>query len=278
MISVLVLTLNEEKNIARCLSSLKWSDDVHVLDSFSSDKTVEIAKAAGATVTQRAFDNWAAHQNWAIANIKFRYRWVYYSDADEVIPADLAAEMLEVVNDSGHAHVAFRVRYKNYFMNRWIRHCGIYPVWVMRLFQPDKVRWERTVNPTAHVDGSTGQLVSHFHHFSFQKGMDAWFAKHNSYSSAEAWETVKHMRGGGSAISLALVSADAPIRRQALKELSYRLPCRPLLRFFYMYLFRLGFMDGAPGFHYCVLLSFYEYMITTKVREIRSDLVDREQP
>lgn len=270
MISVLVLTLNEEKNIARCLASLSWSTDVHVLDSYSTDKTVEIARAAGAQVTQRAFDNWAAHQNWAISNLKFRHQWVYYSDADEVVPKDLAVEMLNVVSESTNKHVAFRVRYKNYFMNRWIKRCGIYPVWVMRLFRPDQVSWERTVNPTANVNGSTGQLASHFHHFSFEKGMEAWFAKHNAYSTAEAWETIKHIRDSKPALSTDLMSSNASSRRQALKELSYRLPCRPLLRFMYMYFFRLGFLDGKPGFHYCVLLSIYEYMITSKVRELQS--------
>src|SRR5207249_1775242 len=83
MISVLILTLNEEENLPRCLESLSWSDDIHVLDSFSTDRTVQIARAAGARVEQRAFDNWAAHQNWALKNIPFKHPWVYYSDADE---------------------------------------------------------------------------------------------------------------------------------------------------------------------------------------------------
>src|SRR6185436_5695844 len=83
--SVLILTLNEEDNLPKCLASVSWCDDIVVLDSFSTDRTVEIARAAGARVIQRPFDNWAAHQNWALENIQFKHPWVYYSDADEIV-------------------------------------------------------------------------------------------------------------------------------------------------------------------------------------------------
>src|SRR5437016_2752751 len=96
MISILILTLDEEENLPACLESLKWSDDIVVLDSFSNDKTVDIAKAAGARVIQRQFDNWAEHQNWALENISFKHRWVYYSDADEIVTPELREEMLGI--------------------------------------------------------------------------------------------------------------------------------------------------------------------------------------
>lgn len=268
MISVLVLTLNEEANLQRCLDSLKWSDDIVVLDSFSTDRTVEIAKAAGARVVQRVFDNWSTHQNWALQNITFKHPWVYYSDSDEVVTPELQEEMLSLVSASPSNIVAYRLRYKNYFMGRWIRHCGIYPTWILRLFRPKKVRWQRLVNPVAVVEGAEGRLRQHFEHYSFNKGLNAWFDKHNRYSWQEAEESLKSLAEGRVTFGN-LTSSEPATRRRTLKELSFRLPCRPMLRFLYMYLLRFGFLDGIPGYHYCRLLAMYEYMIVLKMSEIR---------
>jgi len=265
-VSILILTLNEERNIAACLESVKWSDDVVVLDSFSTDRTVEIARSFGARVIQRKFDNWSSHQNWALKEIPFKNRWVYYSDADEIVPPELRDELLGIAADTSLKPAAYRLRYKNFFCGRWIRHCGIYPVWVMRFFQPDKVRFERIVNPVAVVDGEEGRLANHFHHFSFNNGLQAWFEKHNRYSQQEAVESLHSVRGAR--LDWGALIGNAVARRRLLKELSFRLPCRPILRFVYMYLFRLGFLDGWQGYTYCRLLTIYEYMIVLKVIEI----------
>lgn len=271
-VSVLILTLNEEKNLARCLESVSWCDDVVVLDSYSTDQTLEIARRHGARVFQRKFDNWSAHQNWANEHIDFKHRWVYYSDADEVVSPELAAELREIADevpgDGTSAHVAYRVRYKNYFLGKWIRFAGGYPIWVLRFFQPDKVRWERLVNPAPVVDGSVGFLRHHFLHYSFNKGFDAWFDKHNKYSMGEALETIRSLDEDKFRFS-SLLASDPPARRRALKELSFRLPMRPVARFLYLYLLKFGFIDGKAGFHYCVLVSIYEYMVVLKVQEQR---------
>ncbi|HJT19697.1 MAG TPA: glycosyltransferase family 2 protein [Nitrospira sp.] len=266
-LSVLILTLNEEENLPTCLQSLQWCDDIVVLDSFSSDRTVDIAADAGARVIQRRFDSWDAHQNWAMEHITFKYPWVYYSDADETVPPDLRDEMRAVVRDPRVGHAAYRLRYKNFFCNRWIRHCGIYPVWVLRLFRPQAVRWERLVNPVPIVRGSIGELNGHFHHYSFRKGYEAWFHKHNKYSSQEALEGMKIEDRGVRDWSGIFSLKDASRRRRAMKELSFRLPCRPLFRFLYMYVVRLGLLDGIAGFRYCRLLAIYEYMIVLKTQE-----------
>jgi glycosyltransferase involved in cell wall biosynthesis len=268
MISILILTLNEEENLPRCLEAVRWSDDIVVLDSFSTDRTVEIARAAGARVVQRQFDNWAAHQNWALENIPFRHPWVYYSDADELVTPELRDELLAIAANPAEPHVAYRLRYKNYFMGQWIRHCGIYPTWILRFFRPDKVRWERLVNPAPLVDGSEGHLQNHFEHYSFSKGLNAWFDKHNRYSWQEAEESLKSLAAGALPWTN-LFTPDPAARRRALKELSFRMPFRPWLRFFYMYVLRLGFMDGWAGFTYCRLLTIYEDMIVLKMREIQ---------
>src|SRR5438105_2567412 len=118
MISVLILTLNEEANLARCLDSVKWSDDIVVLDSLSTDKTVEIARAAGARVYQRKFDNERDQRTYSVREIKFKYPWVYNPDADEVTPPELRDEMLAAVADPSQDAVAYRLRFKTIFMGK----------------------------------------------------------------------------------------------------------------------------------------------------------------
>jgi hypothetical protein len=266
MISVLVLTLNEEANLPRCLESLWWSDDVVVFDSGSTDRTARIAESMGARVIHHRFDNWSGHLNWAVRNIEFKHPWVYYSDADECVPPDLMGEMQAVVADTTRCQVAYRLRFKNMFMGKWIKRSGLYPTWVLRLFQPRKVRWERLVNPVAIIDGPEGRLQTHFEHHSFNKGLAEWFAKHNRYSSDEAHELIASVDTpidwGG------ILSADPPRRRKALKNLAFRMPCRPLLVFCYLYIARLGLLDGRAGLTYCALRGVYEYMIDVKVKEL----------
>ena len=267
-VSVFLQTLNEEENLPRCLASVAWSDDIVVLDSYSTDRTEEIARKAGARFFQRSYDGRANNQNWALERIGFRHSWVYYSDADEVVTPELAQEIAEVTSDPGRGEVAYRVRFKNMLFGRWIKHSSLYPTWVARLWRPERIRWQRGANPVEIVDGQIGYLQNHFVHYSFSKGFGAWFDKHNKYSGYEALETIKELDDG--AIDWrGLLARDTRRRRTALKHLSFRMPFRPLLKFAYMYFLRLGWLDGLPGLTYCVLQSVYEYMICLKVRELR---------
>lgn len=267
-ISVFIQTLNEEENLPRCLDSLSWSDDIVVLDSLSSDSTEKIAKSHGCRFYQRPYDGRANNQNWAVENIEFKYPWVYYSDADEIVPYELRDEILKVTSEKNRPEVAYRLRFKNMFMDRWIKRSSMYPSWIPRLFKPDKIRWEREANPVAIIDGPVGFLQNHFEHYSFNKGFYAWFEKHNKYSNYEAQETLKSLRNGDFKSS-EIFSSDPAIRRAALKRLSFRMPGRPFAKFMYMYLLRAGFLDGRAGLTYCTLQAIYEYMICCKVRELR---------
>ena len=188
--SVLILTLHEEDNLPRCLESLRWCDDVVVYDSNSTDKTVEIATQAGARVIQRKFDNWASHQNWGVQNIEFKHPWVYYIDADEVMTPELAEEVQRIAGDPNTQEAAFRVRRKDMFFGRWIKRSSMYPVWIVRLFRPEKIRWERLVNPVAIVDGKEGNLSGQMIHYVFNMGLRAWIARHNQYATFEAQESL----------------------------------------------------------------------------------------
>ncbi len=264
-VSALILTLNEEINISACLDSLSWCDDVVVLDSLSTDRTRAIAVERGARVVQRAFDNWSAHQNWAVANIEFRHPWVLYLDADERCDAELCNEILQRARPEA-PEAAFRVRRKDYFMGHWLKHAQLYPSWLVRLFRPRQIRYERLVNPVAVVDGPVGELAGHIFHYPFSHGVSHWIARHNRYSDLEAIEAAK-VREQRSA-SGSIWSRDPNERRRALKDIFFQLPARPLVKFLYYYAWRRGFLDGRAGFTYATLQAIYEYMIACKGLEL----------
>lgn len=265
-ISILILTLNERPNIEGCLASVAGFDDVVVLDSRSTDGTQDAARRLGARVIERPFDNWASHQNWAMANIAFRYPWAFYLDADERMTPELQAEIAGIAGDPSRREVAFYCGRKNYFMGKWIRH-AMPPGMIMRFFRPERVRFERLVNPVPVIDGPHGYLRHFFEHYNFSKGLTEWFDKHNKYSFFEAMEGRKLLKGDRPGFG-ALLSRDRFQRRRALKDLSFRMPMRSTLKFVWMYLLKRGFLDGRAGFDYCRLQAIYESMIVMKMREL----------
>lgn len=264
-VSILILTLNEETNIGACLDALAGFDDIVVFDSLSKDRTKDIAVAKGARVVERPFDNWAAHQNWAMDNIAFKHPWVFYLDADERMTPELREEILAIARDQGRKEVAYYCGRKNFFLGKWIRH-AMPPGMIMRFFKPGTIRFERLVNPVPVIDGPHGYLRHYFEHYNFSKGLTEWFDKHNKYSLFEAMEGMK-LREKPVGLG-ALFSGDRFERRRALKELSFRMPLRPLVKFLWMYVLKRGFLDGRAGYTYCKLQAMYEYMIVVKMREL----------
>lgn len=277
--SVLVLTKNEEVNIEQCLSTLTFSDDIVVLDSYSTDRTCELAaKFPNVRIVQRKFDTWSRHSNWALENIGFRHPWVYYSDADERVPPELRDELIDRANDPSSPNVAYRLKYRNMFLGRWIRRGGLYPVWIIRLFRPDVIRYEdREVNAHPVVRGGLGDLRHDFIHYSFNKGLLPWFTKHNSYSDMEAKEAVRVIQGSMWSKLKGLTSSQPGVKRRSLKDLSFFIPFRAFARFVYMYVFRGALLDGRAGFHYACMISMYEYWIELKIREREHDWRQRNE-
>jgi glycosyltransferase involved in cell wall biosynthesis len=265
-VSVVILTKNEEINIGRCLEALSFSDDIVVYDSFSTDRTLEIARAQpNVTVVQRKFDNWAAHQNWGVENIAFKHPWVLYVDADEIVEPELAEEVRRAA-DPASRFSAFKMRRKDMFMGRWLRRAQMYPVWLVRMFRPSKIRYERLVNPVAVVDGPVGHLQNRLIHYPFSKGVEQWFERHNSYSSFEAQELLK-VRAGNRQPLIHCLSLDTNKRRAAMKDLYYHMPFRPQIKWFYYMFVRQAWLDGKPGIAYARMVYLYEYMTTIKVME-----------
>ena len=266
-VSVLILTLNEEINLADCLKSCAWCDDVVVFDSNSADRTAEIAKHYGARVVQRTFDSYAGQRMAALNTVAYKYPWVLMVDADERVPASLAQEIEQAIKRADEQTTIFRMRRKDFFFGRWLRRSSGYPTWFGRLVRIGRVRVEREVNEEYLTDGKIEHLQQHLEHFPFNKGITWWYERHNRYSSMEAVATATER---SEPVQWQHLFRSDPIqRRRALKRLSYKLPGRPVVAFLYLYFIRLGIFDGIPGLYYCAMRASYEFMIALKVRELQ---------
>jgi len=265
LISVLILTLDEEANIGDCLDSVSWADDVLVLDSGSTDRTVEIATARGARVMHRDFDDFARQRNYGLAHGDLAHDWVLHLDADERVTPALR-DALHARAKAG-AHDAYRVPSKLMLHGQWLKHAGMYPTYQIRFGRREALTFTQ-VGHGQRGDlpaDAIGTLDEPLVHHAFSKGLDHWLDRHNRYSTDEARHALA-LRDGRGIDWAGLVATDAQRRRRALKDLSYRLPLRPLLRFLYVYVLRLGVLDGRAGFDYAKMLAVYEAMIDLKIR------------
>ena len=156
-VSILILTFNEEINLPRCLESVSWCDDVIVFDSFSTDRTVQIAESHGARVVQHRFENYGAQREAARSQVEYKYPWVFSIDADEEPDGELVEEVRRIAQSDDVKHDAYRMRRKDHFMGKWIKHATLYPSWFVRLYRHDRVRYEPR---TVHEYPAVGQGVS----------------------------------------------------------------------------------------------------------------------
>ena len=274
-ISILIHTKNEEQDLPGCLESVKWSDDIHVFDSMSVDRTVEIAEKYGAIVTKAAYlDNnlafggdESAHRNWGLKNIPFKYSWVYFIDADERLPKETVEKLKEAISKQSN-YVAYRIQRRDYFQNTWLKHVTPSP-FNIRLFKPESISYERLTNPVVIVDGGIGEINGYFNHYPFSKGISHWFNKHNEYSSYEA-KQILEAKKYKIKLTKIFISRDRNERRYHQKEFYYKLPIRPIIMFMLLYFIKRGFLDGRAGFTYAILRAIYEYMIVLKVAETKN--------
>jgi len=253
--SIVILTQDEEINIAECLKSVSWCDDVHVVDSGSQDNTVCIVKKMGGHVLRRKFDNFGEQRNYALAHCAFKYQWVFHLDADERFTDELRDECEQTIREDKKS--GFYVPSKLMLGNHWLKYSGCYPVYQMRFHKLGEVRF------MAHGHGQResesmrgiGFIKNPYLHYNFSKGLSEWCQKHVNYAKREATlqsETYSFLK---------LFNSDRMIRRRALKFWVARLPGRPFLKFCYLYFFKMGFLDGRAGFMYCKMHMFYEFMI-----------------
>ena len=265
MFSVLILTLNEEHNLPACLASVAGCDDIVVLDSGSTDRTMEIARAAGARVFANRFENFAQQRNHAHTAVDFRHACVFHLDADERMTPGLCAECA-AISDDGSLD-GYWVAPKMLFFGHWLPHCTDYPAWQARFvrargFDFIQVGHGQREAPAMRM----GRLQGSYLHEMMSGGEAAWLAKHHRYAREEAAAHAANAQPGWGA----LFSSDALTRRRALKYFSGALPCRPALRFVYQYVLRGGFLDGGSGFRYCRLLARYEGFVSAELRALRA--------
>ena len=271
-VSVIVPIRNEAENLPRCLGSIAWADEIFVVDSESTDGSQRIAEELGARVVQFEFNGtWPKKKNWALEHLPFRNEWVFILDADEVLPAGAEAEFRAAITNTD-ATVGFWINRRFMFMGRWLRH-AYYPNWNLRLFRHSLGRYEKLtdaatasgdndVHEHVVVQGPTGRLRCELDHYAFPS-VEVFVEKHNRYSNWEARVAVAG-RSAGSQLQSAPVA-----QRRKLKQLSQRLPFRPLLRFLYVYIWQRGFLDGREGYYFARMHGFYEFLSVAKTYELK---------
>jgi glycosyltransferase involved in cell wall biosynthesis len=276
-ISVLILTKNEQHDLPGALASVAGlaspqpddiqPDDIHVFDSHSTDATVEIARAAGAHIHTRIFDDFATHRNAALA-LPFKYPWLFLLDADERPTPELLAEMQRVVAEAPANTAAFRLRRRDFLFGKWLKHAQISPFYI-RLVRPGLAKYTRAINEVLEIGGPIAELSHPLDHYPFSKGIAHWIAKHNAYSTMEA-ELIVHGQGLQSpSLLTALTGPGFHTRRLHQKALFYRMPARPLIKWLYMVFVRGAWFDGPAGITYATLQTIYEYLIVLKTKELR---------
>ncbi|MEB3826964.1 glycosyltransferase family 2 protein [Phormidium sp. CCY1219] len=279
-ISVLIPAKNEETNLPACLASVKRADEVFVVDSQSSDRTVEISESFGAKVVQFHFNGrWPKKKNWSLENLPFRNEWVLILDCDERIPTELWDEMASAISNPNYD--GYYINRKVFFLGQWIRFGGKYPDWNLRLFRHQKGRYENLgteevpntgdneVHEHVILERPAGYLNHDILHEDF-RDIYQWLERHNRYSNWEARVYYNLLEGRDEAGTIGSNFFGDPVQRKRfIKKVWVRLPFRPLLRFIWFYIIKLGFLDGKAGYIYGRLLSQYEYQIGVKLYELR---------
>jgi glycosyltransferase involved in cell wall biosynthesis len=259
MFSVVILTRNEERNIASCIQSLDWCDDIHIIDSGSSDHTVAIAKQQGAKIHINRFTSFANQRNWALEHCDLKYEWILHIDADERSTRNFHKAMLQAVKEANSNIAGFYCCRKLMLNNQWLRYSSRFPQWQFRISRRSRacfIDYGDAQKDSQFSDDQLGFIHEPFIHLSFSKGWLHWFDKQNKYAALKAQERLntpvkkKH-----------LISLNRQKRDHAFKVFLSRFSIWPGLRFFYTYFIRLGFLDGKLGLLYCLEKSHQEFMI-----------------
>ncbi|NEP26719.1 glycosyltransferase family 2 protein [Moorena sp. SIO3I6] len=279
-VSVLIPAKNEEANLPACLESVNRADEVFVVDSQSSDRSIEIVEEYGANLVQFHFNGfWPKKKNWSLDNLEFRNQWVLIVDCDERITPELWDEIAVAIEN--HDYNGYYINRKVFFLGQWIRFGGKYPDWNLRLFKHEKGRYENLktegipntgdneVHEHVVLEGKAGYLENDMLHIDF-KDIYHWLERHNRYSNWEARVYLNILTGKDDSGTIGgNLFGDAVQRKRFMKKIWVRLPFKPILRFILFYFIQLGFLDGKAGYIYGRLLSQYEYQIGVKLYELQ---------
>ena len=271
-VSLFVPCKNEEENIARCIRSVEWVDEIFVVDSQSTDQTKDIAGSLGAKVVQFEYQGgWPKKKNWALANLPFSHEWVLILDADECLPPEAEEEIRKIVSNPDQKHSGYWINRRYFFLGKPLKH-AYFPNWNLRLFIHKLGRYEKITDLTTDsgdheihehvvVKGTTGKLNSIMDHHPFPT-IDSFVEKHNRYSN---WEAVveSSARDDESALQHDVVKG-----KRRLRKIFRKLPFRPTLRFVYVYFWQGGMLDGWPGYVFARLHAQYEFLSLAKAKAI----------
>ncbi|QJW90743.1 glycosyltransferase family 2 protein [Spirosoma taeanense] len=273
-VSVIILTHNEEKHIARCLQSLHpFTDKIFIVDSFSTDRTVEIARSLGAVVTQNPWVNYATQFNYGITNNPFQTTWLMRMDSDEYVLPELAAEINQRLPDLPADVSGIYVKRRVLFFGHWIRHGAYYPIWLLRLWRRDQGICEETWMDE-HIKLSQGKTIQ------FQNdlvdhnlnNLTWWTQKHNNYAIREVIDllNINYNFDETQRVEPKLFgSQEQRTRYFKIQYASLPLFTRPFLYFFYRYFIRLGFLDGQKGLMWHFLQGlWYRFLVDAKLFEV----------
>jgi glycosyltransferase involved in cell wall biosynthesis len=271
-ISLFIPCKNEESNLARCLQSVPWVDEVFVVDSQSTDRTSSIAQEHGAKVVQFEYKGgWPKKKNWALENLPFSHEWVLILDADECLPPEAEEEIRKIVNKPEEKHNGYWINRRYFFLGQPLKH-AYFPNWNLRLFRHKLGRYEKITNRSTDsgdheihehvvVQGSTGKLTSIMDHHAFPT-IDSFVEKHNRYSN---WEAIVESSAEDDDTAL---QHEAVKGKRRLRRIFRKLPFRPTLRFLYVYLWQGGILDGWAGYVFARLHAQYEFLSLAKARAI----------
>ena len=265
--SVIILTFNSESSIAETLGSIvSLSDDIHTVDSCSTDRTADIARGFGANGVQHAFENYGAQRNWAIASLPLKYDWQLHLDADERLTPELREEIMTLKEETGVS--GFYLPRLMYFLGHAIRHGGLCPTWHLRLFRSGAGKCEARKYDqhfyvtTGHTRKLKGYMID-----DLKMSLSEWTVRHNRWSDAEVEEQV----GSQTESRIAGKLTGNPVeKKRFLRKLYNACPLfiRPFCLFFYRYIIRFGFLDGSVGFVFYVLQTFwFRFVIDSKLLE-----------
>lgn len=270
-VDVLIIAKDEALNLPHSLTALQgWTRRVVVVDSGSTDGSTELAKSLGAEVVHHDWAGYAGQRNWALDHLGFSAGWTLILDADETITPELRAQIVELTNrpTADVPETAFFINRLPHFLGKPIRHCGFYPNWQLRLFKTGAGRYEeRRVHEHLLVTGEKGYLQPPLDHHD-RRPLHHYMAKHNDYSTLEAEQQFAETLGEDAAGRTDHLAPDQKRRRWLKKNVLRRLPTPGFFRFVYMYVLRLGFLDGVAGFRFCRFIGFYDTLVSMKYREL----------
>ncbi|MCI5137386.1 MAG: glycosyltransferase family 2 protein [Candidatus Electrothrix sp. AR1] len=265
-VSVLILTFNEETCIRDSINSVSWSDEIVILDSYSTDNTLQIVREfANIVVYKRIFDDFSSQRNFGLHNIEYKNDWVLLLDADEKMTTVLKDEIFDCIGKISSENInVMAFRRKTFFLDKSLLRNSLYNVWLERVVKPGMVKYTGTVHEKLEFKGKSIFLKESLLHYPFNKGIENWIKRRNNYSTLYADLELKNR----SPVNIKVLFFGNPINsRKELNKIFRHMPLRWLVFFIYNFFVKFCFLDGYRGIYMIILETYYEMLIVLKIKE-----------